>query len=147
MRKPLKIKIKYFDSSLERIQKIRQGDWIDLRAAEDVVFKKKDDYKRIPLGVAMELPKGYEAHVRPKSSTFEKFGITQTNSVGVIDESYKGDNDMWQFPAKAHRPTTIKKNERICQFRIVEKQPEIEFEEVDSLGNPDRGGFGSTGHQ
>lgn len=93
----------------------------------------------------MELPKGYEAHVIPRSSTFKNFGIIQTNSMGLIDESYCGDNDQWFFPAYALRDTTIEVNERICQFRIMEHQPELEFCEVESLNNKDRGGHGSTG--
>ena len=93
----------------------------------------------------MILPEGYEAHVVPRSSTYKKFGIIQTNHQGVIDSSYCGDNDQWLFPAYALRDTVINKNDRICQFRIVEKQPEIEFTEVDHLLEKDRGGFGSTG--
>ena len=140
----MKIKIKYFDDSIEKIEKIEKGDWIDLRAAETVELK-KGEFKLISLGVAMELPKGYEAHVVPRSSTFNKWGIIETNSMGVIDETYKGDNDCWFFPAYALRDTKIEKNDRICQFRIVEKMPEIEFEIVEKLDNPDRGGHGSTG--
>lgn len=137
------IKIKYF-TDIEKIQRIRQGDWIDLRAAEDV-FLKKGEFKLIPLGVAMQLPEGYEAHIVPRSSTFKNFGIIQTNHQAVIDESYCGDNDQWFYPALAMRDTEIKKNDRICQFRIMKKQPEVEFIEVSNLNNTDRGGFGSTG--
>lgn len=137
------IKIKYF-TDMEKIQKIKQGDWIDLRAAEDV-FLKKGEFKLIPLGVAMQLPEGYEAHIVPRSSTFKNFGIIQTNHQAVIDESYCGDNDQWFYPALAMRDTEIKKNDRICQFRIMKKQPEVEFIEVNNLNNTDRGGFGSTG--
>ncbi len=140
----LQIKIKYFDEELEKIKKISVGDWIDLRAAKTIELK-KDEFKLIPLGIAMELPKGYEAHIVPRSSTFKKFGVIQTNHQGVVDESYKGDNDQWFFPAYALRDTIINKNDRICQFRIVEKMPEIEFIEVEKLGNEDRGGHGSTG--
>ncbi|KIL12136.1 Deoxyuridine 5'-triphosphate nucleotidohydrolase [Bacillus pumilus] len=140
----MQIKIKYLDETQTRISKIEKGDWIDLRAAEDVVMG-KEEFKLIPLGVAMELPEGYEAHVVPRSSTFKHFGIIQTNSMGVIDESYKGDNDFWFFPAYALRNTEIKKGERICQFRIMEKMSEVELIEVDHLGNDDRGGHGSTG--
>lgn len=139
-----RIVIKYFDPEIERIHKIAQGDWRDIRAAETVELK-KGEFKLIPLGVAMQLPDGYEANVVPRSSTFKNFGILQTNSFGVIDNSYCGDNDQWFFPAYALRDTIIHKNDRICQFRIVKKQPEIEFEEVDHLDNPDRGGHGSTG--
>jgi dUTP pyrophosphatase len=93
----------------------------------------------------MELPEGYEAHILPRSSTFKKFGIILSNSEGIIDNSFRGDNDIWGFPAIALRPTTIYRGDRICQFRIVKKQPQVEFEEVESLGNDNRGGFGSTG--
>ena len=120
------------------------GDWIDLRAAETVEMK-AGEFKMIPLGVAMELPSGYEALVAPRSSTFKRYGIILANSIGIIDESYKGDNDEWNFLAYAMRDTEIKKNERICQFRIIGHQPEIEIKEVDALGNENRGGIGSTG--
>lgn len=140
----LQIKIKYLDETQTRISKIEKGDWIDLRAAEDIQID-KDSFRLIPLGVAMELPTGYEAHVVPRSSTFKNYGIIETNSMGVIDESYKGDTDFWFFPAYALRDTEIKKGERICQFRIIEKMPEIELVEVEHLGNEDRGGHGSTG--
>ena len=101
----------------------------------------------MPLGVAMELPKGYEAHVVPRSSTYKNFGIIQTNHMGVIDESYCGDNDQWFFPAYALRDTKISRGDRICQFRIMEHQPAILFEETDSLDHEDRGGIGSTGRR
>lgn len=140
----LQIKIKYFDDKLKKIEKISVGDWIDLRASETVILK-KGDFKLIPLGVAMELPKGYEAHIVPRGSSFKNFGTIQTNHQGVVDESYKGDNDMWFCPVYALRDTLINFNDRICQFRIVEKMPEIEFIEVTNLNNKDRGGHGSTG--
>ena len=142
-----RIRVKYLN---ERVQKLSyvdgKSDWIDLRAAEDVVMKAGDFYL-IPLGVAMELPKGYEAHVVPRSSTYKNFGIIQTNHMGVIDESYCGDHDQWNFPAYALRDTEIKEGDRICQFRIMEHQPTIQFEEAESLGNKDRGGIGSTGRK
>ncbi len=142
-----KIKIKYFTEQIEKLRLIDgKSDWVDLRAAVDVELK-KDEFALIPLGVAMELPKGYEAHVVPRSSTYKNYGIIQTNSMGVIDESYCGDNDQWFFPAYALRDTKICVNDRICQFRIEKKQPEIEFIEVEELGNQDRGGHGSTGKQ
>lgn len=140
----LEIQIKYFDNEIDKIKKIDIGDWIDLRVAETVHLK-AGEYKLIPLGVGMKLPRGYEAHVVPRSSTYKNFGVIQTNHMGVIDESYSGDNDQWHFPAYALRDTTINKNERICQFRIFEKQPKIEFHTVEHLANTDRGGFGSTG--
>ena len=138
------IKIKYFTDKIDKIAKIDKGDWIDLRAAETVELK-AGEFKLIPLGVAMQLPEGYEAHIVPRSSTYKNFGIIQTNHQAVIDESYCGDNDQWRYPAYALRDTTINVNDRICQFRIMEKQPTINFEEVEVLGNKDRGGIGSTG--
>lgn len=142
-----RIKIKYFSDDIERLCYIDgKSDWIDLRASERVAFK-KGEYKLIPLGVAMELPKGYEAHVVPRSSTFKNYGLIQTNSCGVIDGSYCGDNDMWHVPMYATRDVTVEKNDRVCQFRIERNQPEITFVECDSLGNENRGGFGSTGKQ
>lgn len=138
------IKIKYFDTEMIRLEKIEKGNWIDLRAAETVEMK-KGEFRLIPLGIAMHLPIGYEAHVVPRSSTFKNFKILQTNSFGVIDESYCGDNDQWFFPALAVEDTVIHKNDRICQFRIMDHQPQMDFEEVESLGMPDRGGHGSTG--
>lgn len=138
------IKIKYFNNNIDKIQKIEKGDWIDLRAAETVTLA-PNEFKLIKLGIAMQLPEGYEAHIVPRSSTFKNFGVIQANHQGVVDESYCGDNDQWMFPAIALRQTTINENDRICQFRIVEKQPEIAFEEVSELSNPNRGGFGSTG--
>lgn len=138
------IKIKYFDNEIDKISKIDVGDWIDLRAAETVELK-AGEYKLIPLGVGMILPHGYEAHIVPRSSTYKNFGVIQTNHCGIIDESYCGDNDQWRYPAFALRDTVIHKNDRICQFRIMKKQPEIQFEVVERLSDTDRGGFGSTG--
>lgn len=138
------IKIKYLDNEIDKIEKIDKGDWIDLRSAETVEMK-QGEYRLIKLGVGMTLPEGYEAHIVPRSSTFKNFGIIQTNHCGVIDESYCGDNDQWHFPAYALRDTIIHKNDRICQFRIVKKQPAVEFEVVDHLSETNRGGFGSTG--
>lgn len=153
------IKIKYH-ADIEKIKKIEVGDWIDLRAAEDV-FIPVGEVRTISLGVSMKLPEGYEAHVLPRSSTFNKWGVILTNSQGVIDNSYSGTNDIWRFQAYCLEPkdeiltedsilwcergTWIRKNDRICQFRIVKKQPEITFEEVDELDAVDRGGYGSTG--
>ena len=140
-----KIRIKYFSDRIEKLCYIDgKSDWIDLRCAEDIVLK-KGDFKLVPLGVAMELPKGYEAHVVPRSSTFKNFGLIQTNHCGVIDESYCGDNDQWYMPVLAVRDTELHVNDRICQFRIMEHQPKIEFEEMDHLDGEDRGGLGSTG--
>jgi len=134
----------------DRIEKLRyvdgKSDWIDLRAAEDVTLK-AGEFKLISLGVAMELPKGYEAHIVPRSSTFKNFGVIQSNNLGVVDESYCGDQDCWYFPAYALRDTEIHVNDRICQFRIMEHQPVIQFDEVEKLDNLNRGGVGSTGKQ
>ena len=139
------IPIKYFTDDIEELTYIDgKSDWIDLRAAKDVELK-KGEFALIPLGIAMKLPSGYEAHLVPRSSTFKNFGIIQTNSMGVIDESYCGDNDQWFMPALAVRDTVIHTNDRICQFRIMEHQPAITFSRVDRLDQPDRGGHGSTG--
>ena len=137
------IKIKYH-APIEKIEKMEQGDWIDLRAAEDVTMKAGES-RLISLGVSMQLPKGYEAHIVPRSSTFKRWGILQTNSMGVVDESYAGDEDIWRMPVYAVRDTHIQVNDRICQFRIVEKMPPVAFEEVDGMETRSRGGFGSTG--
>ena len=138
----MKIKVKYHTDILP-LEMNEKGDWVDLRASEDIALRPGFSY--IPLGISVELPEGYEAHIAPRSSTFKNWGIIQTNSVGVIDNSYCGDNDIWMMPVYATRDTYINKNDRVCQFRIVEKQPHLEFETVDHLGNEDRGGFGSTG--
>lgn len=139
------IRIKYFTDEIERLAYIDgKSDWIDLRAAQEITMK-AGEFRLIPLGIALELPPGFEAHVVPRSSTFKNFGIIQTNSMGVIDETYCGDNDQWHMPALAVRDTVIHVNDRICQFRIMEHQPTLAFEEVEELGNRDRGGFGSTG--
>ena len=139
------IRIKYFTDAIEKLDYIEgKSDWIDLRASEEVELK-AGEYKMIPLGVAMALPDGYEAHIAPRSSTFKNWGLLQTNSVGVVDGSYCGDNDMWRMPVYATRDTVIHVNDRVAQFRIMKNQPRISFEEVKSLGHADRGGFGSTG--
>ena len=141
----MEIKIKYFTDKIDKLRYIDgKSDWIDLRAAETVELK-KGEFKLIPLGIAMALPKGYEAHIVPRSSTYKNFGVRQTNNMGVIDESYCGPNDQWFFPALAERDTVINVNDRICQFRIMEHQPKIEFTESSLEDNTDRGGHGSTG--
>ena len=139
-----KIKIKYFDNEIEKIQKIGVGDWIDLRSAVKVELW-KGETALIPLGVGMILPDGYEAHVLPRSSTPSKFGIVMLNSMAIIDNSYSGDGDEWKFPALAITNTVIEKGDRIAQFRIVKNQPPIEFEIVEHLNDVSRGGLGSTG--
>lgn len=141
----MKIKVMYHNSDIMRIEEIHKGDWIDLRCAEDVEMK-AGDFKLISLGVSIELPSGYEAHVLPRSSTYKNFGIILANSQGIIDNSYKNSKDIWRFPAIAMRDTKINKNDRICQFRIVKNMEEVLIEEVNNLDhNEERGGFGSTG--
>jgi dUTP pyrophosphatase len=144
------IKVKYH-ADIEPLKKTENGDWIDLRAAEDVEME-AGDFKLISLGVSMKLPEGYEAQVAPRSSTFKNYGVIMTNSIGIIDNSYSGTNDIWRFPAYClmgknanGTGSWIRKNDRICQFRIVKRQPEFVFEEVDVLDETDRGGIGSTG--
>lgn len=139
------ILVKYHDD-IEHIAEIKGGDWFDLRAAEDVHLEFMES-AIISLGVSIQLPEGYEAHVVPRSSTFKKWGIIQTNGVGIIDCSYCGDNDIWRMPVLCFRKggTVIKKGDRICQFRIMKNQPDVHLVEVKHLGNKDRGGFGSTG--
>ena len=153
------IKIKYFPGAT-KLKKISKGDWIDLYANKDM-FIPEGSRAMIPLGVAMELPEGYEAIVAPRSSTFKTWGIVQTNSIGVIDNSYSGDNDQWHMPVyclmgkdeirevtgRIVKGTHIHKGDKICQFRIQENQPEIRFEEVSRLDGKDRGAFGSTGNK
>lgn len=138
------IKIRYLVDGLVDIDATEIGDWIDLRSAFPISLF-KGEKTLIRLGVAMKLPSGYEAILAPRSSTFRKYGIIQTNGIGVIDSTYCGDHDEWMMPVVATRETFIHKNDRICQFRIQKKQPSIKFVKVDMLGGNDRGGFGSTG--
>ena len=140
---PKPILIRYH-ADIPKIGKTENGDWIDLYAAEDVRLL-RGEWKAISLGVSMKLPEGFEAHVVPRSSTFRRWGVLQVNSVGIIDESYCGDGDIWYFQALACRDTEIRRGDRICQFRIVEKMPPVVFEEREALTDPDRGGLGSTG--
>ena len=144
------MKIKYFEGAT-KLKKISKGNWIDVYASKDV-FVPLNDRAMIPLGFALELPKGWEGHLAPRSSTFKTWGIIQTNSVGVVDDTYIGDNDQWHMPvycldSKNEGGTWIKKGDKIGQFRIMEVMPEIEFEEVEVFNNSDRGGFGSTGER
>lgn len=139
----MEIKIRYHDNVMP-IEINEKGDWIDLRAAKTTKLY-QGEAALIPLGVSMKLPDGYEAVVIPRSSTFKKYGVIQTNGIGLIDNSYCGDNDVWHFPAYAIRNTVIPKNERICQFRIKKKMDKLTFTTVDKLEGEDRGGFGSTG--
>jgi dUTP pyrophosphatase len=140
----MKILVKYHNDALRRLERIDAGDWIDLRAAENVTLR-AGEFKLISLGVSMKLPDGYEAWVAPRSSTFKTWHILQANGLGIVDNSYSGDDDVWKFPAYAVRDTAIKLNDRICQFRIAECMPRAEFEEVSMLGGSNRNGFGSTG--
>jgi dUTP pyrophosphatase len=157
----MNIKIKYH-ADIPPIEKIEVGDWIDLRAAEDV-FIELNTFELVSLGVSMKLPEGYEAHLVPRSSTFKNWGVIQTNHMGIIDNSYSGTNDIWKLPLYCLVPnggvthidefgfehyiygTHIKKGDRICQFRIMKKQPPVKFEVVEELESTDRGGFGSSG--
>ena len=139
------IKIKYLNEDITRLEYIDgKSDWIDLRAAEEVELK-AGEFKLIHLGVAMQLPEGYEAHIVPRSSTFKKWGIIQTNHCGIVDNSYCGPNDWWRMPVFALRDTKIEVNDRICQFRIQKNQPTLVFNEVEEMEANNRGGFGSTG--
>ena len=139
------IKVKYFSEDVAPLEYVDgKSDWIDLCAAQEVTLR-AGEFRLIPLGVAMELPAGYEAHIAPRSSTFKNYGILQTNSMGVVDYTYRGDGDQWRMPAYATRDVTIEKNARICQFRIMKNQPRLTFTKVEHLDGPDRGGFGSTG--
>lgn len=141
--KPVIIKVKYI-RPIKPIDILTKGDWVDLRSGIDIDLR-EGDFAIIPLGVAVQLPDGYEAIIAPRSSTFKKWGIIQTNSIGIIDEAYRGDNDEWCLPVIAMRHTHIHMNDRICQFRIIKHQPIMALNEVKELGNPDRKGFGSTG--
>ncbi len=141
----LTLKIRYLDPEMEPLTYVEgKSDWIDLRAAREISFE-AGEFRLIPLGIAVELPEGYEAHVAPRSSTFKNFGLLQVNSVGVVDSSYCGDHDEWFVPMLATRPVTVHRGDRICQFRVVENQPPLVFEAVEHLTGKDRGGFGSTG--
>ena len=142
-----KLKIRYISKEIEKLRYIDGvSGWIDLRCAEEVELK-QGEWRLIRLGIAVELPKGYEAHIVPRSSTFRNFGIIQTNHMGVVDHSYCGDEDEWKYPVLAMRDTVIHVNDRICQFRIMKNQPKLVFEEVEHLGGESRGGFGTTGVQ
>lgn len=138
------VKVKYLVEGLEELHCVPGSDWVDLRCAEDVTLR-AGEFRLIPLGVAVALPEGYEAHVVPRSSTFKNYGLLQANSMGVVDGSYRGDGDQWRWPVFATRNVTIEKNTRLCQFRIMENQPPLVFTKVEHLDAPDRGGFGSTG--
>lgn len=146
MRETKELKVRYLAEGLEELRCVPGSDWVDLRAAEDIVMK-AGEFRLIPLGIAVAMPEGYEAHVVPRSSTFKNYGLLQANSMGVVDGSYRGDGDQWRWPAYATRDVAIEKNTRLCQFRIVENQPPLIFTRVERLEGPDRGGFGSTGRR
>ena len=144
----MKIRIKYFEGAT-KLKKISKGNWIDVYASKDI-FVPLNERAMVPLGFALELPQGWEGHLAPRSSTFKTWCIIQTNSVGVVDDTYIGDNDQWHMPvyclqAKHDNGTWIRTGDKIGQFRIMEVMPEIQFDEVESFGNCDRGGFGTTG--
>lgn len=146
MQNNLIISVKYFDKDLPKLKKIDIGDWIDLRSAIDIHMI-RGQFELIPLGIGMILPDGYEAHIAPRSSTFANFGILQTNGLGIVDNSYSGDDDQWMMPVLALRDTRITKGDRICQFRIVQKMPAITIQETEHLNLVSRKGFGSTGKE
>lgn len=150
------LRIKYFENAT-KLKKITKGNWIDVYANKDI-FVKSNERAMIPLGFALELPNGWEGHLAPRSSTFKTWGIIQTNSVGIVDDTYIGDNDQWHMPVFCLQGkdviiedniektgTWIRKGDKVGQFRIMEVMPSIEFEEVEFFGNDNRGGFGSTG--
>lgn len=137
------ILIRYLEGS-PRLEQIDKGDWIDLYTYEDITLQ-EGERKYISLGVAMQLPEGYEAIMAPRSSTFKRWGILQTNSIGVIDSTYCGNDDIWMFPAYATRPVTIPAGTRICQFRIQPTQGKLHLIKTDKLDSKNRGGLGSTG--
>lgn len=151
----MKLRIKYFEGAT-KLKKITKGNWIDVYANKDM-FIPLNERAMIPLGFALELTQGWEAHLAPRSSTFKTWGIIQTNSVGCIDDTFIGDNDQWHMPVyclqnklnleneNSIAGTVIRKGDKVGQFRLMEVMPEIEFDEIDSFGNEDRGGFGSTG--
>lgn len=139
------LKVKFKDEVCQDFEFVEgKSDWIDLKSAVDIELK-AFEYTLLDLGFALQLPEGYEAHIVPRSSSFKNFGIIQTNSMGIIDNSYCGDEDYWKLPILAIRDTKINKGDRICQFRIMEKMPSVNIEIVEHLNNKNRGGFGSTG--
>ena len=138
------IYIKYHEEDNPNLELTAAGDWCDLYLAEDITLYPQD-FALLSLGVSMQLPPGYEAIIAPRSSTFLKYGILQANGIGIVDNNYNGDSDIWKMPVYATRYVEIKKGTRLCQFRIQQKQPNLNFIKVQSLENEARGGFGSTG--
>jgi dUTP pyrophosphatase len=150
------IKVKYHYDDSPRLQMTDKGDWVDLYTAEDVIITNPVEFQLVNLGVSIELPEGYEANIVPRSSTYKNWNVLQSNHFGVVDESYKGDGDVWKFPLlfvltnqsiidEMNDQLVIPKHTRLCQFRINKKQPKLNFIEVEHLGNEDREGFGSSG--
>lgn len=141
----IKLDVMYHNPNLIPINFLENGDWIDLRAAKEYKLFSGEFYL-IDLGISIKLPEGYEAHIVPRSSSFKNWGIIQTNGIGIIDNSYCGENDIWMIPVLATKGADIHVNDRICQFRIVKKMSNnIEINTVEHLNTEDRGGFGSTG--
>jgi len=140
---PVTINIKYLPNA-HLLEQVNWGSWIDLYTYEETILK-RGEQRYINLGIAMQLPDGYEAIMAPRSSTYKNWGLIQTNSIGIIDSTYCGDNDIWMFPVYAFKDITIPKNTRLCQFRIQKEQPKINFNRVEALNNPDRNGLGHSG--
>lgn len=141
----INIDVMYHNPNLIPINLLEKGDWIDLRAAKEYKLFSGEFYL-IDLGISIKLPEGYEAHIVPRSSSFKNWGIIQTNGIGIIDNSYCGENDIWMMPVLATKGADIHVNDRVCQFRIVKKMPNnISINTVEHLDTENRGGFGSTG--
>lgn len=158
------IEVKYFDKEIDKLEITEVGDWVDLRVRDVVkqkdkksIYDSKTDsfsyqpftFFKIYLNVAIKLPEGHEALVSPRGSMFKHTGLIQTNSPGVVDNTYCGNDDEWFIPCFSLTPGTIKKNQRICQFKIFPTMKStinnLSFKEVDNLGHKSRGGHGSTG--
>ena len=141
----INIDVMYHNPDLIPINLLEKGDWIDLRAAKEYKLFSGEFYL-IDLGISIKLPEGYEAHIVPRSSSFKNWGIIQTNGIGIIDNSYCGEDDVWMMPVLATKGADIHVNDRVCQFRIVKKMPNnIKINTVEHLNTQNRGGFGSTG--
>lgn len=120
------------------------GAWIDLSASEDIDLH-KGEVKIIPLGVSMKLPEGCEGILAPRSSTCLKHGILMANSIGIIENEYCGNDDVWGFAAYAIRDTHIEKGTRIAQFRVLRSMSDVQIIQIDDMNCASRGGYGSTG--